>query len=87
MTSSQWVVNVVNGQAVQEVGSKGEERRPYKRRGMSSQKQARTLFFPALPPLSSISDTGSVVGIYGDDEAGKTLRELFNKVSRFFLGI
>lgn len=61
----------------------------------SSQKQARTLcwtlfglaLFPSLPPLASASDAGSVVGIYGDDEAGKTLRELFNKVSRFSLSI
>ena len=85
------------GQAVQEVGSKGEETRPSKRSGgmssKSSQKQARTLcwtlfglaLFPSLPPQASASDTGSVVGIYGDDEAGKTLRELFNKVSRFSL--
>ena len=97
--SSQWVENLVYGQAVQEVGSKGEETRPSKRSGgmssKSSQKQARTLcwtlfglaLFPSLPPQASASDTGSVVGIYGDDEAGKTLRELFNKVSRFSLSI
>lgn len=87
-------------QAVQEVGSKGEETCPSKRSGgMSSkpsQKQARKLcwtlfgmisYTSTTISLSSTSDTGSVVGIYGDDEAGKTLRELFNKVSRFSLSI
>eukprot|EP00434_Breviolum_minutum_P028357 symbB.v1.2.025088.t1/scaffold2313.1/size127079/9 len=34
-----------------------------------------------LEAVQEVGSKGSVVGIYGDDEAGKTLRELFNKAA------